>query len=120
MEAKYNLWLEKDGNVVMSLWRANFLKAIAAERSLKMAAEKMHISYHEAQMKLDEMEAGLGFKVATYIPCEEGQEEIRLTPEGERLLQNFEEFSSGFDREVTDKFKEKFTDGSISAGASRM
>jgi molybdate transport repressor ModE-like protein len=108
MEAKFNLWIENNGNVVMSLWRANFLKAIAASHSLKGSAEKMKISYHEAQLKLDEMETGLGFKVVTYIPCEKDEEEIRLTAEGETLLKKFEEFSSGFDKEVSNKFKEKF------------
>ncbi len=108
MEAKFNLWLEQDGNVVMSLWRANFLKAIASSHSLKEAAETMHISYHEAQMKLDEMETGLGYKLVTYIPCDNENEEVRLTPEGENLLKTFDEFASGFDKEVTNKFKEKF------------
>ncbi len=108
MEARYNLWLEQDGNVVMSLWRANFLRAIASSHSLKEAAEKMNISYHEAQMKLDEMETGLGYKLVTYIPCDSANDEIRLTPEGENLLKNFDEFASGFDKEVSNKFKEKF------------
>ncbi len=108
MEAKFNVWIENNGNVVMSLWRANFLKAIASSHSLKEAAEKMHISYHEAQMKLDEMETGLGYKLVTYIPCDNEKDEVRLTPEGESLLKNFEDFSSGFDQEVTNKFNEKF------------
>ncbi len=108
MEAKFNLWLEKDGSVVMSLWRANFLKAIASSHSLKEAAEKIKISYHEAQLKLDEMETGLGYKLVTYIPCDDEKEEIRLTPEGKNLLENFEDFAAGFDKEVTTKFKEKF------------
>lgn len=108
MEPKYNLWLEEKGNVVMSVWRANFLKAIGVTRSLKEAADKMKISYHEAQLKLDEMETGLGYKLVTYIPCDEGKEEIGLTPEGEQLLQRFEAFSAGFDKEVTNKFKDKF------------
>lgn len=108
MEAKFNLWLEKDGSVVMSLWRANFLKAIASSHSLKEAAAKIKISYHEAQLKLDEMETGLGYKLVTYIPREDEKEEIRLTPEGKNLLENFEDFAAGFDKEVTTKFKEKF------------
>jgi len=108
MEAKFNLWIEKDGNVVMSLWRANFLKAIASSHSLKEAAEKMKISYHEAQMKLDEMETGLGYKLVTYIPCDNEKDEIRLTPEGESLLKNFDEFAAGFDKDIMNKFKDKF------------
>lgn len=109
MEPRYNLWLEKDGSVVMSLWRANFLKAIASSHSLKKAAEKMKISYHEAQMKLDEMETGLGYKLVTYTPCDDAEnDKIQLTSEGENLLNNFNDFSSGFDKEVTHKFKDKF------------
>ncbi len=29
---------------------------------------RMNISYHEAQMKLDEMETGLGYKLVTITP----------------------------------------------------
>jgi molybdate transport system regulatory protein len=108
MEAKFNVWIENNGNVVMSLWRADFLEAIEASHSLKSAADTMNISYHEAQLKLDEMETGLGYKVVTYVPCDEGTEEIRLTPEGERLLKNFEELSSGFNKEVARRFKDIF------------
>jgi molybdate transport repressor ModE-like protein len=108
MEAKFNVWIENNGNVVMSLWRANFLRAVASSNSLTEAALKMNISYHEAQMKLDEMETGLGYKLVTYIPCEENSEQVRLTPEGERFLKDFDEFSSGFNKEVANKFKDKF------------
>lgn len=35
MEPKFNLWIENNGNVVMSLWRASFLQAIASNQFLK-------------------------------------------------------------------------------------
>ena len=108
MDAQYNLWLEKDGIVVMSLWRSNFLKAITATRSLKAAADQMSCSYHEAQLKLDEMETGLGYKLVTYIPCDEGKDEIQLTAEGEKLLRDFEDFSASFEEDVRNKMREKF------------
>lgn len=108
MDARYNVWLEKDGIVVMSLWRANFLKAIAATRSLKAAADHMNCSYHEAQLKLDEMEAGLGYKLVTYIPCDEGKDETQLTAEGEKLVRDFEDFAASFEEDVRNKMREKF------------
>lgn len=86
------------GNELVAL---EFLKAVATTRSLKAAADQMSCSYHEAQLKLDEMENGLGYKLVTYIPCDEGKDEIELTAEGEKLLQDFEE-------DVRNKMREKF------------
>jgi len=109
MEPKFNLWIENNGNVVMSLWRANFLQAIAATNSLKEAADRMNMTYSEAVDKLEEMEKGLGFKVVTAHPEDESKETVRLTPEGKQILEQFQKFSSGFAEEVSKKFSNSFS-----------
>ena len=60
MQPKSNLWIEKDGEVVLSRWRVNLLRAIDEAGSISAAAEKMKVSYHRAWEKLHEMETRLG------------------------------------------------------------
>ena len=45
MQPRYNLWLEVDGQVVLSLWRAALLRAVASCGSISGAAEYMDIPY---------------------------------------------------------------------------
>jgi len=107
MEPKFNLWIENNGEVVLSLWRADLLQAIATTSSLKEAAEKMKISTKEAQEKLQEMERGSGIKFVTST-SQNDSNKMKLTTEGEQLLKKFREFSKGFGAEVAEKFNKSF------------
>ena len=60
MQPRSNLWIEKNGQVVLSRWRVNLLRAIDETGSISAAAEKMQVSYHRAWEKLHEMETRLG------------------------------------------------------------
>jgi len=108
MEPKFNLWIENNGDVVLSIWRADLLQAIDSSGSLKKAADEMKIPYKEAQEKLQEMERGLGVKLLTAPSGEIEKGEIRLTSEGEGLLKQFKEFSAGLEAEITERFKKSF------------
>lgn len=63
MKPRFNLWLESDGGVVLSLWRVNLLKAIGDTGSINAAAERMKIPYRTAWQKVHEMEERLGVKL---------------------------------------------------------
>ena len=53
-----NLWLEQDGQVVLSVWRVQLLTAIDQTGSISAAAERMQVQYRLAWDRLDEMERG--------------------------------------------------------------
>ena len=108
MEPKFNLWIENNGGVVISLWRADLLQAIASSRSLKKAADEMKIPFKDAQEKLQEMERGLGVKLLTNPSGEIVNGDVSLTSEGEGLLKKFKEFSAGIEAEIDDRFKKSF------------
>jgi molybdate transport system regulatory protein len=63
MKARFNLWIEVDGKVALSMWRMNLLKAIANTGSINAAAEQMEIPYRTAWQKVHEMETYLGTKL---------------------------------------------------------
>ena len=52
-----NLWLERDGQVVLSVWRVQLLAAIEQTGSISAAAERMQVQYRLAWDRLDEMDA---------------------------------------------------------------
>ena len=45
MQPKMKVWVEKDGQLVLSDWRVLFLEAIAETGSLSQAAAKLGIPY---------------------------------------------------------------------------
>ena len=52
MQPKFNLWIEKDGVVVLSAWRVALLEAIDATGSISAAAERLEIPYRRAWEKV--------------------------------------------------------------------
>ncbi|MCB9433979.1 MAG: winged helix-turn-helix domain-containing protein [Ardenticatenaceae bacterium] len=60
MNAKFNVWLEEDGNVIISLWRIRLLAAIGETGSISSAAAQLDVPYRIAWQRLNEMETRLG------------------------------------------------------------
>ncbi len=84
MEPKFNLWIEKNGRVVLSQWRVELLETIAATGSISAAAEKMNVPYRRAWEKVHEIERGLGAKVVRTAIGGQGGGGAQLTPMGRR------------------------------------
>lgn len=108
MQPRSNLWIEKDGQVVLSRWRVNLLCAIDETGSISAAAEKMQVSYHRAWEKLHEMETRLN---VTLVETQTGGSHgggARLTPLARDYIARFERFSSGIDEIVARRFAEAF------------
>jgi molybdate transport system regulatory protein len=108
MQPKSNLWIEKDGEVVLSRWRVDLLHAIDETGSISAAAEKMKVSYHRAWEKLHEMETRLG---VTLVETQTGGEHgggARLTATAYDYVARFEKFSQGIDETVARRFDQAF------------
>jgi len=108
MQPGSNLWIEKDGQVVLSKWRVNLLRAIDETGSISSAAEKMQVSYHRAWEKVHEMEMRLG---ATLVETQTGGAHgggAKLTPMARDYIARFERFSQGIDDLVARHFAESF------------
>jgi molybdate transport system regulatory protein len=100
MKPKVNLWIEIDGQVVLSRWRVGLLNAIAETGSISAAAELLGVPYRRAWEKIHEMEKRLGGLRGGGA---------QLTPAAQDFVARFLEFSEGIDRHVQQQFQDAFT-----------
>ena len=107
---RFKLWLEQDGVLVMSEYRAELLRQVAATGSLAEAAQRMNLSYRRAWGKIREIERNFGVVLVESEAGGVGGGGSRLTPEGERLLALYDRFcevmSSNLGREFRQVLKE--------------
>ncbi len=108
MDAKYNLWIEKNQTVVLSSWRVGLLRAIGDTGSIAGGAKTMNVSERTARQKVREIETGLGFKVLEPDPAGTGRKPWRLTARGRKLADQFDKFSAGLDQEIAKRYRAAF------------
>ena len=95
LEPRSKLWVERNGQVVLSDWRIDLLKAIDRTGSLSRAAEEMNTPYRTAWQRLKETEERLGQRlVETQSGGPEGGGSA-LTDAGRDLVRRYERFSEG-------------------------
>jgi molybdate transport system regulatory protein len=104
MNIHYNFWLEENGRVVMSPWRATLLQAIVATGSISAAARQMGVSYRRAWEKLKEMEDGLGQPLLTTEIGGAHGGGASLTPFAQSLLEKFDQLSTTLQTEIQTNF----------------
>lgn len=96
--------------MVLSLWRAELLRAVATTGSISAAAEQLKVPYRTAWQKINEIETRLGVKmVETQIGGHHGGG-ARLTPTAERYLEQFQRFAHDMERFVADAYAANFGD----------
>jgi molybdate transport system regulatory protein len=81
LKQKANFWIEKDGKVVLSLWRIRLLESVRDTGSISAAASQMGISYRRAWDKIHECEERLGVRLVETQTGGEGGGGSSLTPE---------------------------------------
>jgi molybdate transport system regulatory protein len=111
MIPRYNLWIEENEEVVLSLWRVNLLTTIDETGSISAAAEKMKVPYRRAWEKIREMEQRLGFRLLDTEVGGSGGGGANLTQKAREYVDRFKKFEKGLDVEVQSRFEEAF--GSI-------
>ncbi len=74
LKPRLNLWIECDGQVVLSKWRVGLLEAIQGTGSIYAAAERMNVQYRCVWDKLEEMEKGLDDIIAHHFEQAFGNE----------------------------------------------
>jgi molybdate transport system regulatory protein len=108
MKPRYNVWLEQDGEVVLSRWRVGLLEAIAETGSISAAAEKLDVPYRRAWQRIKEMEERVGFPlVETEIGGARGGG-TRLTARAGDLIRQFHVFSDGLEDEISARYRSAF------------
>ncbi len=89
MKAKTKLWFTEDGKTVMGAGRAELLRTIDKERSLRKACKILDISYKHAWMMLKKMNEALGEPAVTTVRGGKNQGTF-LTDLGRKLLAEYE------------------------------
>ncbi|EDP76006.1 LysR family transcriptional regulator [Hydrogenivirga sp. 128-5-R1-1] len=94
MKVRYKVWLEKDGEPIISEGKYRLLKAIEREGSIVKAAESLGISYKRAHSQIKAIEERLG----RVIIERRRRRGACLTEEGKRLINEYEAVAKEFDR----------------------
>jgi molybdate transport system regulatory protein len=105
---RYNVWLEKDGEVVISMWRVRLLEAIERTGSITAAAKELDVPYRRAWEKLQEMEVALGERLLETETGGAGGGGATLTTTGVELVTHFRSFSDGIEDEIRDRYQRTF------------
>lgn len=105
---RFNLWLEKDGEVVLSGWRVRLLQSIGQTGSITSAAELVGVPYRRAWERIREMETRLGLSLVETEVGGPGGGGAQLTDDARDLIARFLEFSGGFEPEVEGRFHQAF------------
>jgi molybdate transport system regulatory protein len=103
-----NLWLERDGQVVLSRWRVALLEAIAQTGSISAAAERLDIDYHRAWDRVQQMEQRLGVPLIERQTGGPGGGGARLTEAGREYVARFNRFAQGIDEFIALHYQEAF------------
>ena len=104
-ELAYRLWLRKDDRFIISEGRARLLKLIKKYGSLARAADEMAMSYRHAWGVIKKIEETTGERI---VISERGGQEggaSNLTPEGLRLLEQYESHKRVFDDQLRMMYK---------------
>ena len=108
MKPRFNLWIEIDGDVVLSRWRVKLLKTIDATGSISSAADSMDVPYRRAWERVNEMERRLGVDLLQTEVGGSGGGGAILTEEAKALIMRFDRFESGMEEEVGRRFINAF------------
>lgn len=110
MEPKFNLWLEVEGEVVLSIWRARLLRAIQETGSISAAAAQLGIHYRTAWQKINEMETRLGQKLVDTQTGGPGGGGASLTPLALAYLDKFNQLSQSLEEHIRTQYQTIFGD----------
>lgn len=108
MQPKFNVWLEADGNVVLSPWRVQLLETIAATGSISAAAKQLDVPYRRAWEKVQEIERGLGTPVLVTAVGGAGGGGAQLTPAVQQAIAQFHTFTAGLEQEIQARYAAAF------------
>jgi len=105
-----NLWLERDGQVVLSVWRVQLLAAIAQTGSISAAAERMQVQYRLAWDRLDQMERGLSLRLVDRHAGGAGGGGACLTAAGRDLVERFNSLAGAVEACLAEHFQQALGD----------
>ena len=110
MRVRTKVWIEQDGEVMLSDWRVALLQAVEETGSLAEAARRLDVPYRTAWQKLKALETRWG---GPLLETESGGADggrSRLTPRGRELARRFDLVAQGLQEQAAARFTAVFAD----------
>ena len=107
LRVRAKVWIERDGEVVMSDYRAHLLEAVVREGSVAAAAESLGLPLRTAWKKLREVESAAGVPILQSGSGGPSGGQSHLTPAAEEMLIAFRRVVGPIDDEVQERFIEE-------------
>lgn len=107
LRARSKVWIERDGQVLMSEYRARLLEAVASEGSVAAAADSLGLPNRTAWKKLREIEAVAGTPLLDSGSGGAAGGRSRLTPAAEEMLAAFRRLSAPVEEGVRNRFRDE-------------
>ena len=104
IRVRSKVWIERDGEVLISEYRARLLEAVARAGSVAAAAEALGLPYRTAWKKLREMEEAAGVPLLESGSGGAGGGQSRLTPAAEEMVAAFRRLAAPVERGVGERF----------------
>jgi molybdate transport system regulatory protein len=111
MEVRTKVWIERDGEVMLSDWRVALLEAVEATGSLAEAARRMAVPYRTAWHKLKALEERWGVPLLITETGGADGGRSRLTPQARELIRRFHLVAQGLQEQAAGRFDEAFRAG---------
>ena len=111
MEVHTKVWIERDGEVLLSDWRVALLEAVETTGSLAEAARQMDVPYRTAWYKLKALEERLGMPLLITETGGAAGGHSRLTPQAHELIRRFHLVAHGLQDQAATRFAEIFREG---------
>jgi molybdate transport system regulatory protein len=108
MVVRSKVWIEIDGEVVLSQGKAALLEAIQDAGSIQKAADRLGMSYRHAWGIIQKMESRSGKKLVIAKPGGNGGGSF-LTSEARDWLGRFNRFHDGMRELVDERFRSCFS-----------
>ena len=108
LRARSKVWIERDGEVVLSEWRIDLLDAVAETGSLSKAAERLGVPYRTAWDRIRQLESRLGVQLLASESGGSAGGGSTLTTEGRDIVERFRRMTTGIAELVDRRFSEEF------------
>ncbi len=108
LEPRIKLWVEKDGQLVLSDYRVRILQLVEETGSLAEAAERLGLSYRRAWGKVREIEQNLGLSLVESEVGGAGGGSSSLTENGQRLIALYQRLRRRMEGELEREFHQLF------------
>jgi len=94
LKVKFKVWLEKNGEPIISEGKYRLLKEIENSGSILKASEKLGLSYKRAYSQIKAIEERLGSKILE----RKRKRGAKLTDIGRRIIREYEEVIGEFEK----------------------